>query len=72
MDVDELLVKLYGFGGDGKQPTPRHGITGIGGEIHQHLLDLMAIGKNQHRLFGQMGFALDVFTDNPADKFFNL
>ena len=47
-----------------------HGIAGIGSEIHQHLIHLMAVGKDYQRFRCKTGGALNVLTDHPADEFF--
>ena len=47
----ELLVDLPQGGLYGEHPSLGHDVSGIGGQIHQDLLDLARIGKDQCSIF---------------------
>ena len=66
------IIEFEDLRGNGEGAAPRHGIPGVRGKIHQHLFELVTVGKDRYRPFGQVGLALDILPDNPADEFFHM
>ena len=58
------LVQLDVGGFDGEPPPVGHGVAGIDGQVHDHLLDLARIGKDAAQLRMENGMQFDVFPDH--------
>ena len=54
---------------DGQNSTARHGVTGVDGEVDQHLLQLSAIRFDFPEIIGQSQGNLDIFAHQPAEHF---
>src|SRR5262245_61329468 len=48
---------------DRKPPADRHGVSGVCGKIHQHLLELGRIGANHTGIWSKLGFQNNVRSD---------
>jgi len=69
MGRDEIPAQDRLLRRDAEGAAPGHGVPGVGGEVHQHLFQLVAVGKNGEGLVRKPGFAGDVFADHPNDEF---
>ena len=61
VDVVHLDVRRF----DGELAALRHGISGVHRQVHDHLLDLAAVGLHGAESRGKLGGELDVFTEQP-------
>jgi hypothetical protein len=62
----ERLVGLHRGDLDREAPAARHGVAGVDGQVHQHLLELAGVGPDRRRLRGQHRHQLDVLADEAA------
>jgi len=53
---------------DGNGPDIADGITGVGDEVHDDLLDLVRIGHDSYIICAEICFQFDAFIDEPAEK----
>ena len=65
---ERRLVEVDGTRLEGEQPAVGHGVAGIDGEVHHHLLDLGRIGEDQRQVRSRVDDHLDVLTDDPLDE----
>ena len=65
MGFDEGVIDIHGFDADGQPAAARHGVAGVDGQVHDHLLDHAAVAMNEGILRGRLKFERDGFAEEP-------
>ncbi|EKD39449.1 MAG: hypothetical protein ACD_75C00401G0001 [uncultured bacterium] len=71
MDPDEFPVQFHNLGADAEHAPLRHGIPGIGGKVHQDLLNLHRVGHYRHVFFAESGSDIDILPQQPDQQLFD-
>ena len=66
--LDVVLVELHGGRFNGETAPLRHGIPGVGGEVHQDLLDLNRIDADAIQFFPGDEGKFDVLADEAVKR----
>ena len=72
MGRDKVFMQFRLFRLQDELPPVEHDIPGVDRQVHQHLFQLVAVGKNrQGEVMGDQ-FQGDVFANDPVQEFFHL